>query len=146
MIKKLVTSIIDLKKPCEPVLAEELEAIVTDLRDSFNAHSHPHKVGLSANQIGIQKKVAYIRVKGREMILVNPKIVSKENKIKSPEQCLSLPGLSIVCDRYENIEVETGLGEERHTEFWDGYESIIIQHETDHLNGFTIIDRKHKRI
>jgi len=141
MIKKIVTNIRELKKPCTLVAeGEDITEIVQDLKDSLNTKQG---YGLAANQIGIDKRVSYIYYLGKELILINPKIVSKVKKYRfRKEGCLSFPGIPCDTIRYNYISFETGIGEERKVMEASGMTAAIIQHETDHLLGLTIFDRK----
>jgi len=141
MIRKIVTDITELKKPCALVEeGEDISETVQDLKDSLNIKKG---YGLAANQIGINKKVSYIMYLGEELILINPKVVSKNKKYRfRKEGCLSFPGIPVDTVRYHEIAFETGVGEERKVMAATGMTAAIIQHETDHLNGVTIFDRK----
>lgn len=138
MIKPIVTSIKELRKPCAEIEAnEDINAVVQDLKDTLATQKG---YGLAANQIGIQKKIAYYKYEKSEVTLINPKIMDKSHKITFREGCLSFPGLEILTDRYNEIEVENdGV-----LFYVIGIEAIIVQHEVDHLEGRTIFDKKHK--
>ena len=141
MIKKIVTNLKELKKPCALVEeGEDISEIIQDLKDSLNTK---HGYDLAANQIGINKRVSYIHYLGNELILVNPKIVMKNKKYRfKREGCLSIPGVPVDTVRYHEIAFENGLGEERKLMTATGMTAAIIQHETDHLMGIIIFDRK----
>jgi len=138
MIKPIVTNIKELQKPCiEVENGENLEVILQDLRDTLATQKG---YGLSANQIGVFKKVALYNFEGNENILINPELISKYGKIVFREGCLSMPGFTILTDRYNEIKFRNNCG----LYVALGLEAIIIQHEIDHLNGLTILNRKHK--
>lgn len=97
-------------------------------------------VGLSANQIGLNKRmfVAYLTdEKGmkHEYTLINPKIISHSVSmiyLSPSEGCLSVDrDLKGFVPRYERVKVK-------------GYASIVIQHEIDHLNGIMFYERMNK--
>lgn len=108
-------------------------------------------VGLSANQIGLDKKmfVALFHddtAEQQAFKLINPKIISHSANIiflPEGEGCLSVnrtvPGH---VPRYERIKVKAfnEFGEEKVYNF-KGYRSIVMQHEIDHLNGIMFYDR-----
>lgn len=82
----------------------------------------------------------------RPIMMVNPKIVEKsEATVTFQEGCLSLPGFTLDVERGETIKVDytTPLGEKKSEEFF-GAESVILQHEIDHLNGITLLDKVSK--
>ena len=137
------------------VIAEELFQILNQRGDG---------IGLAANQVGIDAQVAVVNVI-EPLVLINPKIISKENEINYYEGCLSFPKKGVNTKRYETIEVtsanvegsmlfsgvetgETGKGSWEDKQKNDDnrnmrlLESICVQHEIDHLNGVTIMDRK----
>ncbi|MCJ7842550.1 peptide deformylase [Lederbergia sp. NSJ-179] len=108
-------------------------------------------VGLSANQIGLNKRMfaAYLKdEKGNEheYTLINPKIISHSiSTIYLPqgEGCLSVDRkVSGFVPRYERIKVKAfNLSGEEILLKLKGYPSIVIQHEIDHLNGIMFYDR-----
>ncbi|WP_067842373.1 peptide deformylase [Amphibacillus sediminis] len=111
-------------------------------------------VGLSANQIGLNKRmfVAYLtdeEGQKHEYTLINPKIISHSVStiyMSPSEGCLSVDrDIKGFVPRYERIKVK-GLnleGEEIVLKL-KGYSSIVIQHEIDHLNGIMFYDRINK--
>ena len=155
MIKKIETSLKILKQPCVMVEAnEDISQIITDLKDTL-LHYGKRCWGLSANQIGYNKKISYIRVPKKmntqtkeieytELLLINPKIIEKETKIKvKQEACLSFSGLLVDTFRYVFMTVEFENNKrELQTVMFQDLESICIMHEIDHLNGRTIFDAK----
>jgi peptide deformylase len=117
---------------------------------------HPG-LGISATQIGIKKRVCYINFGDEELFLVNPVIKEKSKEgFLFYEGCLSIPSTierPIRTIRASKIIVQTdNLGEltfEINPEGDKANESVsketmmtvIVQHEIDHLDGFTIKDR-----
>ena len=148
MIQQIVTNLKELRRPCAEVQdGEDISAIVEDLRDTLDMRKG---YGLAANQIGINKKVAYYELTKNAVVLINPRIVEKSKKVSFREGCLSFPGLEIITDRYDEIVIENSARIAGEMKFGarrfsaNGLEAIIIQHEIDHLNGITILNRKHK--
>jgi len=80
------------------------------------------------------------------IVLINPKIVSKEEEIRYYEGCLSFPKKGCHTKRYKTIEVKVD-NMESNMAFGTGdtdvdlLESVCVQHEIDHLNGMRILDR-----
>lgn len=143
---KIITDLAYLQKPCEPVsdLEEGMrlgKLLIEHLKLTDGG------VGLSANQIGIQKRVCVINVK-QPIILVNPELVGCFDKIEYDEGCLSFKGAMVHTQRYRNILVKTET-QQRILSFYgadklDLLESVCVQHEIDHLNGITMYDRELK--
>lgn len=108
-------------------------------------------VGLSANQIGLNKRMfaAYLtdeKGKQHEYSLINPKIVSHSISLiylPQSEGCLSVDrDIKGFIPRYERIKVKGfNLSGEEILLKLSGYSSIVIQHEIDHLNGIMFYDR-----
>lgn len=123
-------------------------------------------IGLSANQIGINKSVCVVNVTS-PLIFINPEIVetyTTENPMTNNlfiEGCLSFPNKRAHVIRAMGIKVKAlnlsepiifgaiddedylkkGLGQPNHPRT---LECTTIQHEIDHLNGITILDRNIK--
>ncbi len=125
-------------------------------QDPFLANKYKLRagVGLSANQIGLNKRmfVAYLMdEKGiqHEYTLINPKIIRHSVSLiylSQSEGCLSVDReIKGFVPRYERIKVK-GFnleGEEIELKL-SGYPSIVVQHEIDHLNGIMFYDRINK--
>jgi len=145
MKKNIVTDKIALKNKCELVTEEELPSVLQDLEDSF-VDIAKRGYGLSAPQIGISKQVSIVRVGEVKLNLVNPEIIEKEGRfLFQKEGCLSFPGIYIDTDRYKEITIENGIGENRKQYYTYGIEAVVLQHEIDHLSGTLFFDRKHRK-
>ncbi|MFP3919779.1 peptide deformylase [Lysinibacillus telephonicus] len=102
--------------------------------------------GLSANQIGLDKRMFAALFDNERYMLINPKIISHSiNMIYLPqgEGCLSVEReVNGFVPRYERIKVKAYdiTGQEVIFKF-QGYGSIVVQHEIDHLNGIMFYDR-----
>ena len=146
MKRKIITDITYLKQKSEPISVDgidrkkALDEVINDLEDSLVEQKG---IGLTAIQIGIPLQVSIIRIPNKEpMNLYNAKIIEKEKPIKFKELCLSIPGLTILTRRYNTIIWENGDGQKYSA---DGIEGIVVQHEIDHMNGKTMLDRKWRR-
>ena len=142
----IVTNLSELRKKSEPINSEEeLTSVYAELLKAYEEIPNTNKVGLAASQIGILKQMALIQYNETKLILVNPLIIEKSNKLRWKEGCLSLPGISVITDRYNNIVLENGFGETRSVKEYSGFLAIACQHGIDHGLGITILDRKHKK-
>ena len=151
-----------INKKAKEVSVEEGLAIAEELFQILNQRGDG--IGLAANQVGIDAQVAVVNVI-EPLVLINPKIISKENEINYYEGCLSFPKKGVNTKRYETIEVtsanvegsmlfsgvetgETGKGSWEDKQKNDDnrnmrlLESVCVQHEIDHLNGIVCMDRK----
>lgn len=153
MIKPIITNIKELRKPCELVQqGEDVSQIITDLKDTLASKKG---LGLTANQIGYNKAISYLKIPKKinpktkeieysEIILINGKIIEKDRAIKvNGESCLSFPGISVITKRYVFITVEY-LDEQLKlkTAMFQDLESVAIQHELDHQQGKILFDKK----
>jgi peptide deformylase len=114
-------------------------------------------LGISATQLGIKKRACYIKFGEEELFLVNPMIKEKSKEgFLFFEGCLSIPSTlrtPIKTIRACKVVIDTdNLGEltfEINPEGDKANEqvsketmmTVIVQHEIDHLDGFTIKDR-----
>ena len=147
------TSILRKKSVDLPVpLDKESREIIKILIDSFLERDDA--VGLSAPQIGINKRVIVFRNKGFDEgqkkvknindieILVNPRITqARGENVAMTEGCLSCPDIQVEISRFPEIKVRAlnAKGEKINTRYLD-YVSRVIQHEIDHLDGKLIVD------
>jgi peptide deformylase len=104
-------------------------------------------VGLAANQVGLNERIAVINVdpmakEEEQVILINPEIVSKSEKIsEGDEGCLSVPGIHAPRKRHESITVKNyDLDGTMYTFDADGLLATAVQHEIDHLDGLLFFD------
>ena len=78
----------------------------------------------------------------KPLILINPEIILREGKSSMKEACLSVPDYTAEVQRAEKIKVQyqdiDGLTK---TLAAEGLQSVCLQHEMDHLEGFLFIDR-----
>jgi peptide deformylase len=103
---------------------------------------YPDGVGLAAPQIGLLKRVFVIKLKNYEGIFINPGILYKENSLISMESCLSFPDQTCNIVRYNRILIINQTEEFRDATLQlQNSVAIIWQHEFDHLNGMTILDK-----
>ena len=127
------------------VIDESVKKLVEDMFDTMYAEEG---VGLAANQIGEPLRIMVIDTTPKKespplkLVLINPELLHAEGTIKYKEGCLSFPGLSLEVERYRKVRFKALdlQGEEKEYEL-EGFPAIVFQHELDHLNGVTFIDR-----
>jgi peptide deformylase len=138
MIKEIVKDEAILTQKSETVSMEEAKEIIADLLDTAKAHID-NCAGLAAPQIGVNKRVVVVRNGDSFFPMVNPVVVKKTGKkFLNHEGCLSLDGIRAV-ERYSSVLVNYTDGKgKRQTKTFNGTLAIVIQHETDHLNGVLI--------
>ena len=162
--------VINCLKENNPLINKKVKEVSIDegldiAKDLFNVlNKRKDGIGLAANQVGIDASVAVVNVR-KPLILINPKIIDAWDEIPYYEGCLSFKGKGVQTTRYKNIVVKT---EQEESEWYfsgaenpsDGrssweetnnkkqdeelrlLEAICVQHEIDHLNGMTIMDRQ----
>jgi len=152
---KIIRDLAILRQKSEPVTsAAEAQKLIERLRMALKETNNG--VGLSAIQIGVAKLLGVIRCQGREVILINPKLIEAEDEfIFVNEGCLSFPNEFHNTKRYRQCTVESDVidGNELRRETWsfyyssdpnesgnDGLIAIAVQHELDHFNGKLFID------
>ena len=145
-----------LKTPClkTEITQQEADELKQTLIDALAKYGG---LGISATQIGIKKRACLIKFGDEELFLVNPLIVEKsKDGFLFAEGCLSIPRTiqkPITTIRATMIKVQTdNLGEltfqinpEEDKKVGgvsvDTMKTVVVQHEIDHLDGFTIKDR-----
>lgn len=137
MIKNIVKDINFLKNISKDMTRDD-KYIIDDLNDTL-LFNKSRCVGMAANMIGYLKNaIIFEDNKKNYQIMLNPKIIKKEDKYEAEEGCLSLDGTRKTI-RYKKIKVEylDALYRKRIKTFTD-FEAQIIQHEIDHLFGIII--------
>ena len=151
-LPEIIRSVDALKVICEPVESkEEGERIAKLLFQVLDTHKG---AGLSAPQIGINKRVFAVHVR-KPMYFINPKIEEMEGEVVYIESCLSFPVFvrtkrsatfkltadnltgPIICD-VSHIPAELRMQDP------SVFEMVVIQHEFDHLDGILMFDREYK--
>lgn len=131
-----------LKERCVEVerMDSDVEKLVRDLKDSL---PRPGGAGLSANQIGVIKRVFVYDNEGEIEACINPRIISmSEETEEDNEGCLSLPGPVIPVPRHISLELEyLDLNGKLRRVQAEGWLARVFQHEIDHLDGKLILDR-----
>ena len=131
-----------LKERCSEVeeIGPDIELLVRNLTDSL---PKPGGAGLSANQIGVVKRVFVYEREGEIEACINPRIVSASEEVEEEvEGCLSLPGAVMPVPRHLVLELEYhDLQGENHLVEAEGWIARVFQHELDHLDGRLILER-----
>jgi len=131
-----------LKERCQEVgeITPDIERLVQDLVDSL---PKPGGAGLSANQIGVVKRVFVYENEGEITACINPRIEStSEETVEEVEGCLSIPGAIMPVPRHIALELTyMDLDGETKTIQAEGWIARVFQHEIDHLDGKLILER-----
>lgn len=139
---------LEIKKYGEPILRKKAKPVgkidpeILKLIDyMIQAMRQNQGVGVAANQIGIDLRIAVVDAGNGLKILINPEIIKARGKSVKDEGCLSFPGIYFKIARPEIVEMKTlnKKGEEVILKA-QGLEARAFCHEIDHLNGKLIID------
>lgn len=128
-----------LRKKANKVTVFEEEELIEEMIEIVKEEDG---AGLAAPQIGVSKRIVVARVGEDIFTFINPKITFVDSeKVVFNEGCLSLKGVWVDVERYSKImlEAQDKKGENLIMEV-EGVLSIILQHETDHLDGILITD------
>jgi len=133
-----------LRKESEEVSEEEFGVELDKHMDSMLVKMFElNGVGLAGVQVGDHRRILVIDAGSGPVKIVNPEILEpSEEKVTYTEGCLSLPGLRLDVERskYVKLKYFTPFGEAKEGVFPDIH-AAIIQHEIDHLNGKTLLDK-----
>lgn len=102
-------------------------------------------VGLAAPQAGVSLRLFIISLDGsRESVrvYVNPTVTPTGELDSIDEGCLSVPGIYTKVRRYKKCKVTaTDLDGNEFTDQAEGLYARVLQHEHDHIEGMTIVNR-----
>jgi len=102
-------------------------------------------IGLAAPQAGVPLRLFIISLNGTKeatRAYINPKVVPSGEFDTIEEGCLSVPGVHTRIRRYKKCTVTaTDLDDNEFTEEAEGLYARALQHEFDHIEGTTIVNR-----
>ena len=144
-----------LNNKCEEVDIENITPEVLDeIEDMKETLFFTEGFGIAAPQVGINKRIAIIKVDKEKCtyndaeevpttVMINPawNAISNETDIQY-EGCLSVPSIRGKVERYKEIELtyynEKG---EKVVKVVKGFTARDVQHECDHLDGITFLEK-----
>ena len=137
--------------PINEIKSENTQKIIEKMIKTMRKHNG---AGLAANQIYEPIRICIIEVLDNPRykhlntiplkVLINPKVIIKKDSatFNSYEGCLSVPNLRGKVKRYNTINVTYyTMNAKKITEDIKGLESIVYQHEIDHLHGYLFTDK-----
>ena len=137
--------------PINEIKSENIQKIIEKMIKTMRKHNG---AGLAANQIYEPIRICIIEVLDNPRykhlntiplkVLINPRVIIKKDTatFNSYEGCLSVPNLRGKVKRYNTINVTYYTMEAKKiTEDIKGLESIVYQHEIDHLDGYLFTDK-----
>lgn len=138
------------------------------MRDMVNTMYHEGGIGLASVQVGVLKRVLVMDIdydiendhdhhhhvhgehchnfkviNSNPQFFINPEIIESSTKISIfNEGCLSFPDARAEVTRPESIKLKyIDYDGQQQVKMFDGISATCIQHEIDHLNGITFVDR-----
>jgi len=103
-------------------------------------------IGLAAPQVGLTLRLFIISLQADRQavkVYINPTVTPTTDQLEySEEGCLSVPGVYAKIRRYKKCRVTaTDLDGNTFTEEAEGLYARALQHEYDHIEGLTIVNR-----
>ena len=137
--------------PINEIKSENTKKIIEKMIKTMRMHNG---AGLAANQIYEPISICIVEVMDNPRykhlntiplkVLINPKVIIRKDSatFNSYEGCLSVPNLRGKVKRYNTINVTYyTMDAKKITEDIKGLESIVYQHEIDHLDGYLFTDK-----
>lgn len=114
------------------------------IEDMFETMYEAPGVGLAANQVGIDLRLAVMDCSEQReapIVMINPEVSDLRDLGKLDEGCLSVPDIQDQVPRYNQVHLKAL---DRYGKAFEldasGLLAQCIQHELDHLNGKLFVD------
>jgi peptide deformylase len=133
-----------LKKVAEPVeeIDDDIRRLVEKMWDLMVEH---RGVGFAAPQAGVPLRLFIISLdtsRDNLKVFINPTVTPSGELEEAEEGCLSVPGIYTKVRRYKKAKVTaTDLDGNEFTDEGEGLYARALQHEYDHIEGMTIVNR-----
>lgn len=129
--------------------AEKIEKIDDNIRRLVKKMTEVMRqsggIGLAAPQIGVPLRIFIIALDADRQdlkVYINPTVTTEGRLEAMEEGCLSVPEIYTRVKRYKKCRVTaTDLDGNQFTEEAEGLYARCLQHENDHINGITIVNR-----
>ncbi|MDH4128413.1 MAG: peptide deformylase [Spirochaetota bacterium] len=132
------------------IKSNEIQCLIDNMIETMHEYEG---LGIAAPQVHVSKRIVVIESfktnrypdapEIPQIVMINPEIeYLTDDLIESWEGCLSIPNLRGKVPRCQKVKVTflNRLAEKTTIEAQDFF-SIVIQHETDHLDGLVFLDR-----
>jgi len=128
-----------LRTKAQPVSAfdADLKRLVADMFETMYAAPG---VGLAATQVDVHRQLLVADMSedaDQPLVLINPRILSKDGVQVFQEGCLSFPGIYADVERALHVKV---AAQDVDGNDFEGPLAVCIQHEMDHLVGKVFVD------
>lgn len=102
-------------------------------------------IGLAGPQVGLPLRIFIVCLDGNKeniRVYINPTVTPSGELDVTEEGCLSVPGIHAKIRRYKTCTVTaTDLDGNEFTDEAEGLYARCLQHEYDHIEGITIVDK-----
>jgi peptide deformylase len=142
---------LELVSPSDPILYQKSEIVNPRLSDKWNniinemfvIMEENKGIGLAAPQVGISARLFILNIENNKMVCFNPRILSMSEETDVYEEgCLSFPDEQVLIERPIKIRVTyQNVSGTKRTSTLRGIKARAFQHELDHLNGVTFLQR-----
>lgn len=142
-VKEIVTDYDILSERCDEFDLtknnKDVQHIVLCLKNTIRANDG--MLGLSANQIGFDRRIICLNFNNDLRTFINPIITRVDGFELSRETCHSIPDKTFIRTRHSKVWVtyQTPLGKIESVEL-SGVAARIMQHHIDHLDGLMLSD------
>lgn len=130
---------------------DDYKKYIKELTDYCLNNEELKVLALAAIQIGIPKRLVYIKNTNvddlfneeinEQRVLINPIIISRKGKTKYWETCAScLDNMGLLTRPYEIVVEYYDINQNVHRDTFVGFESTVLSHEMDHLDGILHMD------
>ena len=156
-----------LRQVSKPIIFPDYDLInnIKMLEEYFK--NNDTTLALAAIQLGIPKRLIYLKNTNLDLInrknrdeeteedknyneariLINPVIISKEGLTEYWEACAScLDNMGLVQRPYRIVVEYYDIESNKQQEKFEGFESTVLSHEMDHLDGILHIDKSKELI
>lgn len=120
-----------------------LQRLIADMFETMYAAPG---VGLAATQVGVDLRLAVMdcsrdAAQPQPLVLINPEIISADDRQEMDEGCLSVPDINDTVLRFNRLKLKAFDASNQAFELAaEGLLAQAIQHEIDHLDGKLYID------
>lgn len=135
-----------LKKVCRKVEIFD-KNLHKELDEMYEIMKKFKGMGISSNQVGLDKRIFLIELEETLLECINPEISNQSGKANLEEGCLSSPGIFAKIPSRSNdltIKYQDRYGN-LHQKNLSGIYAVCAEHEMDHLNGIFWFDRLETR-
>ncbi|MFH1142706.1 MAG: peptide deformylase [Candidatus Uhrbacteria bacterium] len=125
----------------QEIKSEKIQQLIADMIETM---AEADGIGLAAPQIGIRYQVIIVDMKGLgPQAFINPRITKRSFlRVQAEEGCLSVPGVVGLVKRHRKVTIKAYDRQGKKVKLKAvGLDSIVFQHEVDHLDGILFTDR-----